>query len=146
LGEGGEEAGREIVTATVWPTTGLHSAAELKSFVKEKPFAIVHFDTLWDVGYYPILHRKILDAQSCFSERVSFGEVDCDQSPNLAGSIRVSNVPLVAYYRQGQLIAALTGSRQNVQLRVERLLRGEAIGYRDGADTDNELRLWPYTL
>lgn len=126
--------------------TRLSSAAELESFVKEKPFAIVHFDAVWDVRHYPIARRKILDAEKSFSEQVSFGEVDCDQSPDLARSIRVSNVPLVAYYCQGQLIAALTGTRQNIQLRLERLLRGEAIGCRDGTDTDGELRLWPYVL
>jgi hypothetical protein len=124
--------------------TRLRSAAELDSFVKEKPFAIVHFDAVWDEGYRPIARRKILDAEKSFFEHVNFGEVDCDQSPDLAKSMSVSNVPLVAYYRQGQLVAALIGSRQHVRLRLVRLVRGETIGHRDGADTDDEVRFWPY--
>ena len=38
----------------------------------------------------------------------------------------------VAYYLDGKLVAALIGTGQNVLGRLERVLRGEPIGYKDG--------------
>lgn len=49
----------------------------------------------------------------------------------MAQSIDVMNVPLVAYYRGGDLVAALVGY-QDIRARVERILHGEHIGYDDG--------------
>lgn len=63
------------------------------------------------------------------------GEVDCDRDIELAKSVRPLNVPAVAYYLDGKLVTVLTGFRQNVRGRLERLLRGKQIGYKDGMDT-----------
>jgi hypothetical protein len=41
-------------------------------------------------------------------------------------------VSLVVYYQNGALIAALVSAGQNVRVRVERVLNGEAIGPNDG--------------
>jgi hypothetical protein len=60
--------------------------------------------------------------------RANFGEVDSDTDPELAKSIPVPNVPLVAYYRDGKLIGALVGAGQDVRAQIERTLLGEAIG------------------
>jgi thioredoxin-like negative regulator of GroEL len=106
---------------------------------------VVHFDAAWDVSHRPIVRQKLRDAEQCLGESVNFGEVDCDENADLAASIPVTSVPLVAYYRNGRLVAALVGQKQNVQLRLERLLRGESIGYKDGADNDDVISLWPYT-
>jgi thioredoxin-like negative regulator of GroEL len=69
-----------------------------------------------------------------FPTGVNFGEVDCDADGELAKSIPVLNVPLVAYYRRGQLVAALIGNEQNVLERLRRMMRDESIGYKDGSE------------
>jgi thioredoxin-like negative regulator of GroEL len=69
------------------------------------------------------------DAEEALPEQVNFGEIDCDSCPELAKAIPVRNVPLVAYYRAGKLIAELIGAEQNVRVRLERLLRDEPIGH-----------------
>jgi thioredoxin-like negative regulator of GroEL len=65
---------------------------------------------------------------------MDFGEVDCDSNLELAESIPVLNVSLVVYYRDGRLIAALIGAQQNIRARLERVLRGDPIGHKDGFD------------
>ena len=52
--------------------------------------------------------------------------------PQLAKSIRLVNVPSVAYYKHGKLIAVLIGEKQDVRSRLERILRGESIARDDG--------------
>ena len=47
-------------------------------------------------------------------------------------SLPLGNVPTVAYFRDGRLVAALIGSNQDVTARTQRVLRGEPIGYNDG--------------
>lgn len=76
----------------------------------------------------------MLDAEKELCNSVNFAEVDVDSSMELAKSLGLLNVPSVAYYRDGQLVAMLIGSRQNVRRRLERVIRGEAIGYKDGND------------
>ena len=63
-----------------------------------------------------------------------FAEIDRDANAALAKSIPVANVPLVTYFRSGKLVAALIGAGQNVRARIERVRRGEAIGYNDGTN------------
>lgn len=67
---------------------------------------------------------------------VNFGEVDCGREAELAKSIRVLNVPAVAYYLDGNLVGVLVGARQNIRGRLERLLHGEQIGHDDGLGSD----------
>jgi hypothetical protein len=74
----------------------------------------------------------MLDAQAALGGQVNLAEIDCDENAELARSIPVPNIPLVAYYRNGKLVAALVGGYQNVLARLERVLRGETIGYDDG--------------
>jgi thioredoxin-like negative regulator of GroEL len=110
----------------------LLSSEEFKSFVEAKPAAAVHFDAEWDSRYRPVVHRRMLDAEEALADQVNFGEVHCESNPELAKSVPILNVPSVAYYRNGTLIAALIGAEQNVRARLERVLRGESIGYKDG--------------
>lgn len=105
---------------------------DFQSFVEAKQAAAVHFDAEWDFAYRPILQRQMLEAEEVLADRVNFGEVDCDRNLDLARSIPIPNVPSVAYYRNGELVAALVGAEQNVRARIERVLRGESIGYEDG--------------
>jgi hypothetical protein len=76
----------------------------------------------------------MLDAETIFGERVSFGGIDIDQNEKLVKSTRILNVPEIAYYREGKLVAALIGVRQSVRSRVQRVLAGEPIGYKDDTD------------
>jgi hypothetical protein len=45
-------------------------------------------------------------------------------------------VPAVVYYLDGALVSVLVGAHQNIQGRLERLLRGEQIGHDDGLGSD----------
>ena len=76
----------------------------------------------------------MLDAEKTFGDRVSFGEIDIDQNEKLVKSMGILNVPAIAYYREGKLVAALIGVHQSVRVRVQRVLTGEPIGYKDDTD------------
>ena len=106
---------------------------DYETFVRQKRAAAVHFDADWDVGYRPITRLRMSEAAGVLAGHVNFGEVDCGREAQLANSIRVLNVPAVAYYLDGTLVGVLVGARQNIQGRLERLLRGEQIGHDDGA-------------
>lgn len=110
----------------------LLTGTDFQSFIEAKKAAVVPFDAEWDVAYRPVLRRRMLAAEEVLADQVNFGEVDCDTNLDLAESIPIPNVPSVVYYRNGELIAALVGAEQNVRARVERVLRGESIGYKDG--------------
>jgi thioredoxin-like negative regulator of GroEL len=118
----------------------LLTSTEFQSFVEAKPAAAVHFDAVWDVGYRPMTRQLMLDAEAILADNANFGEVDCDSDSELAKSIPVLGVPMVAYYRDGRLVAALLGSQQNIRARLEGVLRGEPIGYKDGFDKPSHLR------
>ena len=105
------------------------------AFVREKQAAAVHFDAEWDVGYRPIARKKMEQAEAVLSEQANFGEIDCDRDGKLVKSIRVLNVPAIAYYFNNTLVAVLIVFQQNVLGRLERLLRGEPVGYKDGMDS-----------
>ena len=112
----------------------LLASEEFPDFVAAKPAAAIHFDAEWDAHLRDLTRRMMLEAEQALGDRANFGEIDVDKEPALARSIPVCNVPLVAYYRDGKLVAALISTAQNVRVRVERVLRGDPIGYRDGAD------------
>jgi hypothetical protein len=113
------------------PLTG----SDFPAFVTAKPAAAVLFDAEWDVRGRPAIRGRMLEAERVLGDRVNFAEVDIDRDGQLAKSIPVLNVPLVAYYRDGKLVAVLIGADQDVRARAERVLRGEPIGYKDGTTT-----------
>ena len=110
------------------------TSAEFQSFIEAKSAAAIHFDAEWDVAYRPLLRQEMLEAEKELGDRANFGEVDVDRYMELAKSVRLRSVPTVGYYRDGQLVALLPGCRQNVRGRLERVMRGEAIGRKDGYD------------
>ena len=116
----------------------LLTGEEVPAFVAAKPVAVLHFDAEWDAKYREQTRRSMLEAEAALGDRANFAEIDIDANVELAGSIPVLNVPLVAYYRDGQLVAALIGAGQNVRARVERVLRGERIGRKDGTGTEEQ--------
>jgi hypothetical protein len=110
------------------------TSAEFQSFIEAKPGAAIHLDAESDVAYRPLLRQKMLEAEKELAGRANFREVDVDRDMELARSVRLLNVHTVGYYRDGQLVALLTGCRQNVRRRWERVMREEAIGHKDGDD------------
>ena len=105
---------------------------QFESFIAAKSAAAVHFDAEWNSSYRAVTRLQMQKAETSLSEQVNFGEADCDANPELAKSIRLLNLPSVAYYKGGKLVAVLIGAQQNVRARLERLLRGESIGPDDG--------------
>jgi thioredoxin-like negative regulator of GroEL len=104
------------------------SSEQFKSFVEAKAAAVVHFDEDWNGQYRTMMRRQMRDAERSLSDRANFGEVDCTSSPELAKSIPILNVPAVAYYGGGKLIAVLIGANQDIRGCLDRVLLGESIG------------------
>jgi thioredoxin-like negative regulator of GroEL len=113
-------------------TMQLLNPANYDSFVAAKATAVVHFDAEWDVSGRAVTRGKMAEAEQALGEQVNFGEVDCDRDTELARSIPVLNIPMVAYYRRGKLVAAIGGARQNVRGRLELVMRDQPIGHQDG--------------
>jgi thioredoxin-like negative regulator of GroEL len=107
------------------------TAPTFAAFLTSHRVAAVHFDAEWDL-HRAAVRQSMLAAEAALAGRAGFAEVDIDASVDLARSIRLANVPLVAYYRDGRLVAALVGADQDVRARTERVLRGDPIGYNDG--------------
>jgi thioredoxin-like negative regulator of GroEL len=112
-------------------TVQIVTSKDYGAFIVSKWVVAVHFDAEWDEPRAKTRER-MLEAEMMFGEQVGFGEVDVDVDAELAKGIPVMNVPLVAYYRDGRLVAALIGADQDILARVERVIRGEVIGYKDG--------------
>jgi len=111
---------------------------EYESFLQETEYAVILFDAPWDVGPGALIRPRFEKAARAFHGRVNFGEVDCDGAARAARSLGLANVPTVAYYKGGRLLAALVGARQNVAARTRAILDGRRIGRRDGWDVDDE--------
>jgi thioredoxin-like negative regulator of GroEL len=110
------------------------SDADYDPYIGEKSFAVIHFDAEWDRRLRDITRLRMREAEQIYGDLANFGEVDADQQLKLATSIPILNVPLVAYYRDGKLVAALVGAGQNVRARLERVILRQPIGYHDGTD------------
>jgi thioredoxin-like negative regulator of GroEL len=110
------------------------TASEYQDFVREKRAAAIHFDAEWDASYRCITRLRMQEAEEALSNRANFAEVHVDRDIPLAKSVHLLGVPAVAYYRDGSLVAVLSGVRQNVRERVERILGGETVGNNDGLD------------
>jgi hypothetical protein len=93
-------------------------------FVSTHRFAVVHFWALWngyDVGMKHLLEQRLpADLRS----QIEFGRLDVDTPENLEICVRhsVSNVPFLAFYRDGVLVETITGSCEE-RVIVEHLRR-----------------------
>src|SRR5262249_4032471 len=110
------------------------TGAEFQSFVAAKQAAAICFDAAWDATAHPLIRQRMLKAENEFRDIANFGRVDVQRDMELAEAMHLLNVPTVGYYRDGQVVALLIGGRQNVCRRLERVMRGEVIGYSDGFD------------
>jgi len=86
----------------------LLTVADIALFLAEKAAAAIHFDANWDARYRAVTRTAMADAEHLLADRANFGEVGCDNYPELAKSIPILNVPSVAYYRDGKLVGALS--------------------------------------
>ncbi len=109
-----------------------------ESFLREKEYAVILFDATGDVGPGLLIRPRFERAARAFADRVNFGEVDCDEQSRVVTSIPVLNVPTVAYYKGGRLIAALVSAVQDVNARTGAMLDGKRIGRGDGWSADEE--------
>jgi|GEM_PF-494589 len=103
---------------------------EFPAFIVAKPVVVIHFDAEWGAGRDGT-RQAMLEANRSLRGDIAFAEVDVDRCAALAKSIPIPSVPCIAYYRDGQLLAALVGANQNIVERVKRVLRDEPIGYQD---------------
>jgi len=107
-------------------------------FLRQKEFAVILFDAPWDVGPGAMIRPRFEKAARAFSDRVNFGEVNFDELDRVVKSVGLANVPTVAYYKDGRLIAALVSATQDVTARTQALLDGKHIGRNDGWNVDDE--------
>jgi thioredoxin-like negative regulator of GroEL len=113
------------------------NSGEFELFLKAKRAAVVCFDAKWDIGYRETVRRQMGYAEELLGQQVNFGEIDCDREHALTRSLNILNVPTVAYFIDGTLVAALIGADQDVRRRLESLLNGGRIGYKDGFDNNH---------
>src|ERR1700720_4700346 len=85
------------------------NSQQFESFIVAKRAAAVHFDAEWNGSYRAFMRRQMREAEASLREKVNFGEVDCDASPELAKSIPILNLPSVAYYAGGKDCSAHRG-------------------------------------
>jgi thiol-disulfide isomerase/thioredoxin len=101
------------------------STGTIDAFLAEKPIAVVHFDAEW-VTYRDEVRKTMDRAAARFGDLVSFAEVDVDEDVVLAKALDVVNIPLIAYFRDGELAAMRIGDGDHVEARIVRMLRGES--------------------
>lgn len=108
--------------APVVPAPRMLTAGEFPVFVASKPVVAIHFDASWNATARHGMRIKMAEARAVFGDQVAIAEVDCDAELELAKSIPVVNVPLVAYYRGGQIFSAVVGMH-DVHANLERLMQ-----------------------
>lgn len=105
------------------------------SFARSKEVVAVLFDApAWDKTGWAIMQPVFQQAEMELGESAALGFVDVDGAPEreICRNIPVLNVPCVAYYRGGELVAGLVGMDQDVVSRVQAVIAGESIGHKDG--------------
>jgi hypothetical protein len=105
-----------------------------ETFVRENRIAAVLFDApAWDI-YHRIIRPHLDNTAEELGNFAGFGFVDTDDTTmwDICRSVPISNVPNVAYYKDGLLLASLVGVHQDIAGRVLALLEGRQIGSDDG--------------
>lgn len=94
---------------------------ELSDLLSLHPIVVIHLDAAWN-GHRVSMRAEIQHAAEVFGNSAWFGEVDVDAEMDLARSLKLANVPSVAYFRDGRLVEVRVGLKQGVIERVELLL------------------------
>jgi len=110
------------------------SGQEYEAFLAERIWAVVLFDAPWDIGPGAMIRPRFERAQRAFGKQASFAQVNCDEEHDLARTLGLLNLPTVAYYRSGVLVAALIGAQQDVRARTSALIYEEPLGRQDGCN------------
>lgn len=105
------------------------------TFVQGNEAVVVLFDApAWDTGGWCIMEPLFSRAAEQLNGIAALGFVDVDgpAEAEVCRSIPIANVPTIAYYLDGRLVAALIGIGQDVVERTRAMMAGDPIGYRDG--------------
>jgi thioredoxin 1 len=102
------------------------TAEETQYLIESSAIAIVHLDAAWD-GYRLTIARKINEILADPPADVAFAYVDVDEQVELARSLKVINVPTVAYFRHGKLVGSVIGQGQDISRNIERIRTGEQL-------------------
>jgi hypothetical protein len=87
------------------------------SFIRSEKLVAILFDApAWDKGGWAVMEPLLRQAATELVEVAALGPAERE----ICHSIPVANVPCVAYYRDGQLVAGLIGIGQDVVSRVKR--------------------------
>ena len=77
------------------------SADEYESFLRGSEYVVLLFDASWNIATKEKFRPRFEAASETYSDRVVFGEIDCDDAVELARSIPIGNLPTVACTRRG---------------------------------------------
>lgn len=106
----------------------LESSDRYREFIGQKRFAVIYFDASWNYTGQP-LRSRVQTADTRFSGIANFGEVDADNAHEIAVDVHLTNVPAMAYYTDGTLVAAHVGASQDVIAQTEALIAGKTVDY-----------------
>src|SRR5262245_13250746 len=115
--------GRNRYLISNWAPTRVmrkFTAEETQYVIESSEIAIVHFDAAWD-GYRLTIARKINEILADPPADVAFAYVDVDEQVEFALSVKVINVPTVAYFRRGKLVGSVIGQGQDISRNIERI-------------------------
>jgi hypothetical protein len=107
---------------------------EIREWVKSHRYAVIHIDAEWD-RYGDEVQKQMKMAAEDFSGEVALGYVDADTEGDYAREIELGNVPTVAYYRDGELVARVVGASRYLSENIRVLKAGGVPGkYEGGGD------------
>ena len=102
------------------------TAGEIEYIIGSNEIAVVHLDAEWD-GYRLIIEQKINEILIHPPADVVFAYVDVDEQMELARSLKVIDVPTVAYFCNGKLVGSVIGIGQDISKNIERIRSGEQL-------------------
>jgi len=105
------------------PSPRKFTQSEVQGLVQNNEIVVVHFDADWN-GQRHTIARKIQAILGQGQSDVAFAYVDVDEEIELASSVRVTSTPMVAYFRNGDLVGAVSGNKQNIWATLERVRSG----------------------
>jgi len=99
------------------------TAGEIEYIIGSNEIAVVHLDAEWD-GYRLTIEQKISEILIHAPADVVFAYVDVDEQMELARSLKVINVPTVAYFCNGKLVGSVIGIGQDISKNIEKIRSG----------------------
>jgi thioredoxin 1 len=113
------------------PNPRKYTQREVLDLVANNEIVVVHFDAEWN-GQRHTVARKIYAILNQSTD-VAFAYVEVDEEIELASSMRVISIPMLAYFRNGKLVGAVSGNRQNIFATLEKVRSGQSL------DTSNSV-------